>query len=100
MQKNFRPHKSEPFSETRSTSPDYESQYLDEITKGLQQTTPLQKHYVFIFSIELHSYLPISRKTLTSTFRKKKRVFKGHCQIYENFISNTQFSKKFELFEV
>jgi len=100
MQKNFRPHDTERLSDTRSTTPDYENPYLDEIAKGLQQSASLQKHYVFLFSIELHSYFPISRKTLTSTFRKKKRIFKGHCQIYENFISNTQFSKRFELFEV
>ena len=58
------------------------------------------KKYLFLFSIEIHSYLPISRKTLSSTFRKKKRIFKGHCQIYENFVRNTQFTKKFQLIEV
>jgi hypothetical protein len=56
--------------------------------------------YLFLFSIELHSYLPISRKTLSSTFRKQKRVFKGECQIHENFITFTEFPKTFILTEV
>ena len=79
--------------------------YLDEITrihlsKSVDASLLQKKYYIFIFSIELHSYLPISRKTLSSTFRKKKRVFKGQCQIYENFIRDTQFSNRFELYEV
>ncbi len=56
--------------------------------------------YLFLFWIELHSYLPVSRKTLSSTFRKQKRVFKGECQIYENFINLTQFPKTFIANEV
>ena len=53
--------------------------------------------YFFLFSIELHSYLPVSRKILSSTFSKKKKIYRGHCQINENFIRMTQFGKKFEL---
>jgi hypothetical protein len=56
--------------------------------------------YLFLFWIELHSYLPVSRKTLSSTFRKQKRVFKGECQIFENFINMTQFPKTFIANEV
>jgi hypothetical protein len=56
--------------------------------------------YLFLFWIELHSYLPVSRKTLSSTFRKQKRVFKGECQIVENFINMTQFPKTFIANEV
>lgn len=59
-----------------------------------------KKTYLFLFSIELHSYLPVSRKILISTFRKKKRIFKGQCQIHENFINSTQFTKQFLLTEV
>jgi hypothetical protein len=59
-----------------------------------------KKAFAFLFTIELHSYLPVSRKTLSSTFRKKKRIFRGQCQIHENFIKSTQFSKKFILHEV
>lgn len=62
--------------------------------------TDAKKTYVFLFSIELHSYLPVSRKILISTFRKKKRIFKGQCQIHENFIHSTQFTKQFLLTEV
>jgi len=58
------------------------------------------KTYLFVFSVEIHSYLPVSRKILSSTFRKKKRIFKGQCQIHENFISSTQFMKEFCLNEV
>lgn len=105
MQKKFRSscglnNENELFRSERSESPETDNPYLAEISKSLTQSTALQKHYIFLFSIELHSYLPISRKTLVSTFRKKKRVFKGQCQIYENFIRTTQFSKRFELYEV
>lgn len=58
------------------------------------------KTYLFVFSVEIHSYLPVSRKILSSTFRKKKRIFKGQCQIHENFINSTQFTKEFCLNEV
>lgn len=56
--------------------------------------------YFFLFSIELHSYLPVSRKILSSTFSKKKKIYRGQCQLNENFIRMTQFAKKFELHEV
>lgn len=59
-----------------------------------------KRTYLFLFSIEVHSYLPVSRKILISTFRKKKRIFKGQCQIHENFIHSTQFTKQFLLTEV
>lgn len=58
-----------------------------------------EKKFVFYLNIELHSYIPVSRKILSSTFRKKKRIFKGQCQIHENFISSTQFTKNFVLNE-
>ena len=60
------------------------------------------KRHVFLFllSIEAHSYLPISRRLLSSTFRKNKRVFRGKCQVYENFISSTEFTKRFILNEI
>ena len=84
------------FKETEKENP-----FLEEVDILTNSTSPLlKKHYIFLFTIELHSYLPISRKTLSSTFRKKKRIFRGQCQIYENFIRNTQFTKKFELNEV
>lgn len=60
----------------------------------------MKKTYLFLFSIEVHSYLPVSRKILISTFRKKKRIFKGQCQIHENFIHSTQFTKQFLLTEL
>lgn len=59
-----------------------------------------KKTFLFLFSIEVHSYLPVSRKILSSTFRKKKRIFKGQCQIHENFIYSTQFNKQFILTEI
>jgi hypothetical protein len=59
-----------------------------------------EKTYLFLFLIELHSYIPVSRKILSSTFRKKKRIFRGQCQIHENFIGSTQFTKQFILNEV
>ena len=59
-----------------------------------------QKTYLFVFWIELHSYLPISRKTLSSTFRKQKRVFKGECHICENFVNFTEFPKTFIINEI
>ncbi len=84
------------FKETEKENP-----FLEEVGILTNSTSPLlKKYYIFLFTIELHSYLPISRKTLSSTFRKKKRIFRGQCQIYENFIRNTQFTKKFELNEV
>ena len=84
------------FKETEKENP-----FLEEVGILTNSTSPLlKKHYIFLFTIELHSYLPISRKTLSSTFRKKKRIFRGQCQIYENFIRNTQFTKKFELNEI
>ena len=58
-----------------------------------------EKKFVFYLNVELHSYIPVSRKILSSTFRKKKRTFKGQCQIHENFISSTQFTKNFVLNE-
>lgn len=59
-----------------------------------------EKKFVFYFNVELHSYIPVSRKILSSTFRKKKRIFKGQCQIHENFISSTQFTKNIVLNEI
>ena len=56
--------------------------------------------YFFLFSIELHSYLPVSRMKLSYTFSKKKRIYRGQSRINENFIMNTQFCKKFDLNEV
>jgi hypothetical protein len=58
------------------------------------------KTYLFLLTIEIHSYLPVSRKILSSTFRKKKRIFRGQCQIYENFINTTEFVKCFNLNEI
>ncbi len=80
----------------------------DETTRLItqqQQTTVMncgvdQTVYFFLFSIELHSYLPVSRMKLSSTFSKKKRIYRGHSRINENFIMNTQFCKKFDLNEV
>lgn len=65
-----------------------------------QQIQAQRKCYLFLFWLELHSYLPISRKTLSSTFRKQKRVFKGECQIVENFVNCTEFRKTFVICEV
>ncbi len=56
--------------------------------------------YLFLLSIELHSYLPVSRLKLSSTFSKKKKMFQGVCRINENFILNTQFNKKIDLHEI
>ena len=56
--------------------------------------------YLFLLSIELHSYLPVSRLKLSSTFSKKKKMFQGVCRINENFILNTQFNKKIYLHEI
>ncbi len=100
MQKRFKPN-SAMLNENNYKENDYANPFLEEVNiLANEATDPFQKHYIFIFSIELHSYLPISRKTLSSTFRKKKRTFRGQCQIYENFIRHTQFTKKFELVEV
>jgi hypothetical protein len=55
---------------------------------------------LFFLSIEIHSYVPVSRRTLSSTFRKKKKVYRGQCQIQDNFIRSTQFTKTFTLKEV
>lgn len=59
-----------------------------------------KRTFLFLFSVEIHSYLPVSRKILSSTFRKKKRIFKGQCQIHENFVQQTQFTKQFLLNEI
>lgn len=73
-----------------------------EFEKGAQEgdSNAAKKTYLFYLTVEIHSYLPVSRKILSSTFRKKKRIFKGQCQIQENFISSTQFTKNFTLNEV
>ena len=64
------------------------------------ETQPKRHVFLFLLSIEAHSYLPISRRLLSSTFRKNKRIFRGKCQVYENFISSTEFTKRFILNEI
>ena len=61
---------------------------------------PKQHVYLFLLSLEAHSYLPVSRRLLSSTFRKNKRIFRGKCQVYENFINSTEFTKRFILNEI
>lgn len=67
------------------------------ITNNNSSNDPI---YLFLLSIELHSYLPVSRLKLSSTFSKKKKMFQGVCRINENFILNTQFNKKIDLHEI
>ncbi|RNA19242.1 hypothetical protein BpHYR1_048097 [Brachionus plicatilis] len=67
---------------------------------GFGQSGDGERKFLFFLNVELHSYIPVSRKILSSTFRKKKRIFKGQCQIHENFISSTQFTKNFVLNEI
>jgi hypothetical protein len=73
----------------------------DNVSTKKEQENPPKRHiYLFLLSLEAHSYLPISRRLLSSTFRKNKRIFRGKCQVYENFISSTEFTKRFILNEI
>jgi hypothetical protein len=85
---------------------------LDEYARKMKKTTTffsrctmksslvLRHRLVIIFKIR--SYIPISRRSLISTFRKKSRVFRGEI-VLENINplkSNFHFvQKKFTLFE-
>lgn len=111
MQKNFKnsPNDSETMTKkqrNKQQQKQYDNPFANEMAlrHAVSGTSPspggFKKQFMFLFSIELHSYIPISRKTLSSTFRKKKRIFKGQFQISENFITNTQFTKRFELYEI
>ncbi len=58
----------------------------------------------FVFQIEIHSYLPMSRKALSSTFRNNKRKYKGEL-IFENIelncLNNFSFIQKdFKISEI
>ena len=58
----------------------------------------------FVLDIEIHSYLPISRKILSSSFRYSKRKFKGQV-VFENVDLNNLNSlsflqKDFKIYEI
>lgn len=51
----------------------------------------------------IHSYVPISRKDLNSTFRKDKRIFRGTLLIENVYVddgSNFTMKQKFDIFEI